>query len=425
MRKILLLIAFLYGTGLATYAGGFQVNLQGVAQTGMGHVGAGLAFDASAQLFNPGGLAFTRGSFNASATAIFGRVSYLEPAPGLYTTNNEQTLSTPFSAYGHYRFQLSDDHQLAAGAAVYTPFGSRVLYADDWKGQFALRELSLRAIFIQPTVAWNYKNKFGVGGGPVVATGNVELRRAIPAQFMDGSFGEAFLSGAGTGIGFNVGAYASMLEGALTVGLSHRSKVVFNASDGMAEFNVPSSLAEFFPATTFSSELPLPATTTLGFGYRLKQRHTFALDINFVSWSAYESLDFDFVDETDRLQDSQSPRNYEDAFIFRGGWQWQALQYLTVRAGAYFDMTPVQDGYLTPETPDANKIGLSAGASYHWNRLRFDASLLWVEGMERTDVNLETNFGGTWKARAIIPGFGVTYFFEKVPEPEPATSPRL
>ena len=38
--------------GLPLLAGGFQVNLQGVAQTGMGHTGAVLAFDASAAFFN-------------------------------------------------------------------------------------------------------------------------------------------------------------------------------------------------------------------------------------------------------------------------------------------------------------------------------------------------------------------------------------
>jgi hypothetical protein len=38
---------------------------------------------------------------------------------------------------------------------------------------------------------------------------------------------------------------------------------------------------------------------------------------------------------------------------------------------------------------------------------------MWVEGAQRYDINAETNFGGTFKGRAFIPGIGVTYCFEK------------
>ncbi|MEM7037152.1 MAG: outer membrane protein transport protein [Bacteroidota bacterium] len=395
-------------------AGGFQVNLQGVSQTGMGHVGAGLAFDASAQFFNPGALAKAPRSFVLGTNPIFGRVSYLEHAPGTYNTTNEPTVSTPFSAYGSWSFEVADGVRMAAGAAVYTPFGSRVLYADDWKGQFAIREISLRAIFVQPTVAVSFLDgRLGIGGGPVFAFGSVGVRRGIPAQFNDGSYGEVALDGAGNGLGFNVGIYGEPTE-RLSLGLSYRSKVAFASEGGSANFTVPSSLAEFFPNTTFSSEINLPWTATLGTAYRLNGEHRLAFDVNYVGWSLYQSLDFDFADNTDKLEDSQSPRNYENAFIFRVGWQGDFIENLSLRAGTYFDMTPVPDGFTTPETPDAHKIGISTGASYTlFNQLRLDANFLWVEGMKRTDTNLEMNFGGTYKARALIPGFGLAWIFDE------------
>lgn len=152
---------FLKGNSL--FGGGFQVNLQGVAQTGMGHCGAGLAFDASVQCFNPGGLAFAPSSATVGITPIFARISYLAPSPDNYTTTNEKTISPPFNAYGSYRLRLNDKHSIAIGAAVYTPFGSRVRYADDWKGQFALREISLKTIFIQPTIGTSSVTSSGLG----------------------------------------------------------------------------------------------------------------------------------------------------------------------------------------------------------------------------------------------------------------------
>ena len=99
--------------------------------------------------------------------------------------------------------------------------------------------------------------------------------------------------------------------------------------------------------------------------------------------------------------------------IFRAGYQGQLMRNLFVRGGLTVDLTPVPDGYLTPETPDADKIAVSAGLGYRWKGLQVDASFLWVEGQSRTDINLETNFGGTFKGRAFIPGLGLTYVFEK------------
>ncbi len=401
--------------GQLLLAGGFQVNLQGVGQTGMGHCGAGLAFDASVQCFNPGGLAFAPSSVSVGITPIFARISYLAPSPDNYTTTNEKTISPPLYAYGSYRLRLNDQHSIAIGAALYTPFGSRVRYADDWKGQFALREISLKTIFIQPTIGYKFSDKFGIGGGPIFATGNVLLRRAMPVQFTDGSYGQAQLSASAKGMGFNVGAMLRPIP-ALTLGLSYRSGISFKAENGRAEFDVPSSLAEYFPTTSFSGAIALPAMGTLGGAYVLNDKHTFALDANYVFWNVYDSLNFDFKDNTDKLDDLKSAKNYTNSMIFRAGYQGELMRNFFVRGGLTIDLTPVPDGYLTPETPDANKIAISTGLGYRWKGLQVDASFLWVEGQARTDINLETNFGGTFKGRAFIPGLGITYAFEKRPD---------
>ena len=137
------------------------------------------------------------------------------------------------------------------------------------------------------------------------------------------------------------------------------------------------------------------------------------MDVNYVFWSIYDSLNFDFAENTDKLADLKSGRHYTNAFIFRAGWQGELKDNLLVRGGLTYDMTPVPDGFLTPETPDANKLALSGGIGYQWKQLRIDASFTWVEGAARYDINQETNFGGMFKGRAFIPGFGLTYIFEK------------
>ena len=86
---------------------------------------------------------------------------------------------------------------------------------------------------------------------------------------------------------------------------------------------------------------------------------------------------------------------------------------LQLRAGAYYDQSPVQSGYLTPETPDANTIGVSGGLSYQiTNSVGVDLSFLYANRKKRTDAaNLSGGVPGTFKSVAYIPGIAVNYNF--------------
>lgn len=377
----------------------------------MGHVGAALAVDPSVLFFNPGLAATDVEGISFGLNAIVGRVSYAEPAPGTYTAQTSRGISTPFSIYANKVFRRDEDLRIGVGVGLYTPFGSRVQYDDNWKGQFMLREINLRTFFIQPTVSISYREKLGFGFGLVMAPGSVSLRKAIPAQFSNGEYGEASLSGSGMGYGFNVGAYWTPSSD-IRIGISHRSSVGFKSDEGTAEFSVPKAVEEFFPTTTFAATIRLPSTTTLGMMYKLSRRFHLAADINYVGWSSYDTLGFDFSENTNKLDDQASPREYKNAMIFRLGGHYLFSKRMLIRAGAYLDLTPVQDGYLTPETPDAHKLGLSAGTSIiAANNIMLDAAFLWVEGFKRTGSNTEMNFHGTFKARAFIPAFGLTVLF--------------
>ena len=41
-------------------AGGYQINIQGIKQNGMGYIGTGFTLDASSVFFNPGGMSLSR-----------------------------------------------------------------------------------------------------------------------------------------------------------------------------------------------------------------------------------------------------------------------------------------------------------------------------------------------------------------------------
>jgi long-chain fatty acid transport protein len=411
MKKISLLFISLCLTSAIAIAGGFQINLQGQKQSGMGHTGTGLLLDNAAILFNPGAVSFLdslRG-ISLGASFIIPRTTYLEPYPGSYTENMVKHTGTPFTLYAVYKFKKTAKWNVGLG--IYTPFGSRVQWPDNWKGQFLIREINLKTIFIQPTASFKLNDKIGIGVGFIYATGGFSLRKGIPIQDTLGNYGEGNLKGKASGYGFNAGIYFQATD-KLSIGIDYRSEVAVKVDGGTAEFEVPSSIDKYFPSTTFSTKIRLPQTLTLGLGYVATPKLKLALDVNYVGWKSYDSLIIDFEDNTDKLADIHSPRMYQNSFIYRIGAQYALKEKWDVRLGAYFDSSPVKAGYLTPETPDANKIGITGGVTFHVTKMiHVDASLLYIEGMKRTDTNLETDFGGTFKSKAVVPGVSLEWNF--------------
>jgi long-chain fatty acid transport protein len=388
------------------FAGGFQVNLQGQKQTGMGHAGIGLALDNAALVFNPGALIFvdSLGSFSAGASFIIPRTVFLDPN-STYVAQTINHTGTPLSVYAN--FKIKKNSPLTFGFGLYNPFGSRVQWEDDWKGQFLLREISLKTFFYQPTLSYKISEKLGVGFGYVFANGDFSLRKGVPIQDSLGNYGEASLAGKASGNGFNAGVYYK-LNDKFSLGLNYRSAVKVKVENGTADFSSAETVSQYFQDSTFNTQLNLPYIASIGFGYQLNQKMKIALDINYVGWKSYDSLNIDFAKNSDKLADVASPRLYKNTFIFRTGLQYQISEIFCIRAGAYYDQSPVKDGYLTPETPDSDKIGVSTGFSIAFKKwLYIDASLLYVEGLKRTDTNIETQFEATYKTKAVIPGINV------------------
>ncbi|MFT4602668.1 MAG: long-chain fatty acid transport protein, partial [Arenicella sp.] len=370
----LLLITLLFP--LVSIGQGYQVNLQGQIQQGMGGAGTALMHDATALFFNPAGASFVnRSEITIGGTPTFASGKFTEHLTNA-TAETTSPVGTPFSAYA--LFQIKDSSRLKLGMAVYTPFGSTVEWQSGWVGRFALTRLALKAIFFQPTVSFRLTDKIGIGAGFVYSYGSVNLRKDLPLQGQNGDYATAELSGTGGGFGYNVGLYFEPTD-YLNFGLTYRSQVNMAISDGTAEFNVPASVADKFPSGAFSSSLPLPQVLTFGVGLQPNDKLGIALDVNYVGWNAYDTLAFDYVTNTESLEDTKSARNYENTLAFRLGAQYYVSSGMVVRLGMGYTMTPVQDGYVTPETPDANRINYTAGFGYRFNeKFQLDLSFLYT-----------------------------------------------
>ncbi|MDT0648818.1 OmpP1/FadL family transporter [Autumnicola edwardsiae] len=415
MKKIFLLV--LCGlTSAVIYAGGYRVSLQGQRSLAMGHTGVALVNNAELAFFNPAGLVYLENKINVAvgASAVFSNVIWQNDEFG-QMAETDNPVGTPFYAY----FSYGVNDWLTLGLSAYTPYGSSVEWPDDWAGSHLVNNIDLQAIYIQPLASVKISEKISIGGGPIYVNGSVNFNRNLDRTLTDVEGNRANVTVDASGVsawGWSLGGMYSPTEN-LRFGVNYRSEIIVEAEGGDADFeNIPNSPATSFADTQFDAALPLPAELTVGASYRF-DKWTVAVDYNRNYWDVYNSLDIDFADAG--IPDSDNPRNYKNSSIYRFGLQYWANETFTLRAGYYFDESPVQSGYFAPETPRNDSNNFTGGLSININdRFAIDASFLYsrFDEIEETyNPDPETfpdyegvPFGGTFKSSAFVPGLGLT-----------------
>lgn len=390
--------------GLSVIAGGYQVRLQGNKSTGMGLTGTALNLGSSSIFYNPGALSLMKEKmdFSVGVSGIISRITF-EKSGSQYQAETENPMSTPFYLYGAGK--ISD--KWTVGLGVYTPFGSSAKWNDDWAGSLLIQNISLKAIYIQPTVAYKINDKLGIGAGFVYAYGTVKLAKSLNY----GSGTGAELEGTSSNMGFNLGVFYTPTE-KLSVGLNYRSKVLAEVKGGDATFSVPQSIQSLVPVNNkFDATLPMPGNLDFGLSYQASDKLLVSLELNWVMWSVYDTLTFEFEESGSRLN-SSNPRLYKDTFIPRLGFEYKLNDMVTLRAGGYYDPSPTDENYFNPETVSLNTIAFTLGLSVKpTEKLSIDVSYLQLSGLKAEKTYSPENFAGTYKSAAYIPGIGVSYHF--------------
>lgn len=392
------------------FAAGFQLNLQGIRQLAMGGSGTAITWNSDIIFYNPAGMAdLNLWQASVSGLAIMPSVQYANSSA---VVSSEQQVFTPFNVYvGGPIGGKKVKGKLALGVGIYTPFGSGLKWDDNWSGRYITQEIALQTIFAQPTISYKINDRLSAGVGYVVAYGDVTLRRAVPIQDAQGNDGTGELSGVAWGRGFNAGVRYK-LTNRLILGLNYRSGVNMYTQTGDAQFKVATALADSFPNTKFKTSLPLPAVGTFGVGYHPITKLTIQADVNYTFWSTYDSLRFDFAQNTEQLEDIAAPRMYQNTLTYRFGLNYAFSDKFALMLGFAWDESPVQDDFVTPDLPDNDRTVYTGGFSYRpLERLTINAAVEYVYTQARKSNYAYEGFSGTYQTTAITPGIGISFDF--------------
>lgn len=370
-RRCFIPLILLCGIALtaSAHAGGFQLNEHGARAMAQAGAFAARANDPSAIFFNPAGLSYLRGAhIMAGATFIAPVNSYYGPS-NLNSNEQWDMEKQVFYPPNLYITNTWTDGMLkgfAVGIGVSTPFGLGTKWDDNWVGRAVTREIELQTFYVMPTISYAVNDFVSVGAGLNVVFSNVSLRRAVtnfePAMDLE-------LEGTGnTAFSWNVGLMLRPTED-LSFGFTYRAETEIDF-EGTADFNPPASLATLFPGGNVTTGLDAPATWFAAVAWSPADNFDIEFDFQGIQWSSYKELTIDF--ETDAQNtpgvaqdDVTSPKNYEDTWIARLGFEYRLSGMgLALRGGYFYDSNPVPDKHLEPLLPDADRHGLNIGLGF-------------------------------------------------------------
>lgn len=384
---------------LAASAEGYQINTLSARQNGMGHTGTAMKLGAESMIFNPAGLGFLDKTleFQGSVTGIFAhataKVNGVE-----YKTANDPSTPTAFN------LGMSVYDNFKVGVSFYTPYGSGINWGDNWPGAVLNQRVALKAFTFQPTLAWRIIPGLSVGAGAMVTFGNVNLDKGLVSETsmntVLGAMGNDYrfsdtpasinLQGkAAVTVGVNAGVMWD-IDPRWTVGVSFRSKMNLKVKCGDASVRFANEMARqilesqlgILDKANFKASMPAAAVLNAGVAYKPIDKLVLAFDAQWTGWSAYKSLDIEFLSETLTPYNQYIAKNYSNSWTFHLGAQYDLTNRFQLRAGMMVDTTPVSKTHYNPETPGMTKIEPSVGFSFSPVKyFSIDASLLYVAGL--------------------------------------------
>ena len=317
----------------------------------------------------------------------------------IYTSNEGQPMVGPVPvgptqnpggwgglANGYAGYRLEED--ILIGMSLYTPFGLTTKYDAGWLGQFDALTSKLQTFVLSPTVAWEPFPELTLALSLDILYTNVCLTTAAVQ-----------LDGDGMNLGFSIGAMWEPTS-STRIGVAYQHGYELDI-DGIVTVNGVAS-------APVNARGELPATASIGIVQDITDDFRLMGEVQWQNWSRFDRLDI--VSAPLGLVQSDA-QNYDDAFFFAGGAEYDFADYLTVRAGAAYDQTPTNSGVVTnlfpapvnplasnrtARVPDSDRLWLSIGATVNvTDHMSLDLGYSYLMTLEDSVVRLRNAPAGS------------------------------
>jgi long-chain fatty acid transport protein len=405
----LIIAAALGAMSVSAQASGYRFGSQSVAGQGTADANGAEANDASTIFYNPAGMSRLEGTqISAGTTVVVPHSTFNDTGSTRFTgkptggTGADGYAPDAVAAPSLYISKKIDD-SWAVGLGLFVPYGAKLDYGNTWTGRYALSNIKLEAITLNPSVSWKLNQHHAFGFGINAEFMKAELGQAVdvPGTIAALSSGAGAAQGAALikqiaalggnpallasardahgandgkdwGWGFNLG-YLFTLDEATRFGLAYRSSVshqlkgstVWDFSQVTTDpiVNKVLSAASNKVNSAALVKLRTPETLSANVFHQFDSKWAGMADVTFTRNNRMGDLHIEFPgtgegDEVIRQQWKNTVR------VSLGG-NYAYNEQLTLRAGVAYDESPVKSAELThPALPDSDRMQYSVGANW-------------------------------------------------------------
>jgi long-chain fatty acid transport protein len=350
-------VALVWWSGTAS-AAGFALVQQGTAAMAQGNAFVAEASDASAVFYNPAGLSQLKRVQFYSGTFI--NYPDREYSSGNVFSQTNHRFYDSMTAY----ISIPAHDRVTLGFGFFSPFGMGTVWPMTWAGRYLSTFSSMKTYCLNPVASFKILDNLSLAAGVDVMWSKVILRRKTPVVFRGRQFpdGEVQLTGEGSGAGYNFGMLYEPLTG-VKLGVAYRSQIKVN-HDGAFTTRLPPGLGAG-PGSPGEAAIVFPPSLTLGVAYNRLKPFTFEFDTTWTGWSSYDKLKVNLDQQVPikgvPTTTLTTPKNWHDTLAFRFGTSYEVNDWMKLRAGYIYDLTPVPDSSFEPQVPDSNRHVFTVG----------------------------------------------------------------
>ena len=353
--------AVLLSAGAAS-AGGFAPHEQSAYFMGSAFAGSAAGGALSSMFWNPAALGqFDGVNSDSSYSLIMPDTEITVPGLGAFGKSGDigDTAILPAS---YFSYQLND--KIVLGLGVNAPFGLTTDGKYACAGSQFARESKITTYNFNPTVAYRLAPGVLVGAGLQVEYIDAQLRQATGAPGGPTSA----VKGDDVGFGFTAGILISPAAGT-SIGLGYRSKI---EHDLEGSFHI----AGVADQNRIFADVELPEIVTLSLRQDIAPAWTLLGTVEWTNWSRVPQLQINCAAAgapacpaaNAPMVNGTLPLGWDDGWFFSAGLEHAYSEQLTLRGGVAYEISPIDsDEGRTLRVPDADRIWVTAGASYKYN----------------------------------------------------------
>ncbi len=404
------------GFASTAQASGYRFGSQSVSAQGTADASGAEAADASTIFYNPAGLSRLEGTqFLGGGTLVVPHSTYQDTGSKTFTgrtpggTTKDYAPDAVFAPALYASKKVND--QWTVGMGLFVPYGAKLDYGNDWSGRYAITNIKLEAIALNPSVSFKLNERHSFGFGVTAEHMKAELGQAVdvpgtvkamhdksPAAAIafvtnigrtqgaaaagaaqqalnNTKDGHASMDGDDWGFGFNLGYLYQMNEGT-RFGIAYRSSISHKLKgDTIWDFSQVSNNAAVNAFISAASgkvnsealvELRTPETLSVNAFHQMDDRWALMGDVTWTRTSRLQNLDIQFPPTAEGAE--RIRQNWKDTYRVSLGTNYKYSESLLLRAGIAHDQAPVRSAELRhPALPDSDRMQYSIGANWKLN----------------------------------------------------------